>query len=167
MVNGAVSGANSNTQSRCTEQRLTWIADRGHEWLEVPYREVKHLLPQFKDYSFIAFNENKRDLMVYIEGDYHSLIYLADQMVRGGNERNFNKAFYDATRNAETIEVDRLEDYLNVVDRNHWRILDDPYALSNYAEWDRTCSKGINNCGRSGCLSCGNAGEIIAHEWIA
>ena len=162
------SGATLNTQAikkRCTETRLTWISDLGHEWLEVPYREVKHLLPQLTHYSFISFNEKKRDLMVYIEGDSHSLIFLADQHVNGGNELNFNQEFHNAALNAETINVDRLEDHLNVIDRNDWRISDDHYALSNYAEWDRTCSKGITNCGRSGCMSCGNAGEIIAHEW--
>ena len=164
------SGATLNTQAitkRCTEQRLTWVADLGHEWLEVPYREVKHLLPQLTHYSFISFNEKKRDLMVYIEGDTHAMIYLADQHVTGGNENNFNQEFHEAAKNAEVVNVDRLEDHMQVVDRKDWRIKSDHYSLSNYATWDRDCSQGITNCGRSGCDSCNNAGEIIAQEWIA
>ena len=153
------SGATLNTlptKKRCTETRLTWISDLSHEWLEVPYREVKHLLPQFKHYSFISFNEKKRDLMVYIEGDSHAMIYLAD---RYGDDMP-----HQALANAETINVDRLEDHMQVVDRNDWRIR--RYLYRNYATWDRDCSQGITNCGRSGCDSCNNAGDIIAHEWI-
>ena len=156
------SDATLNTQAikkRCTETRLTWVADLGHEWLEVPYREVKHLLPQLTHYSFISFNEKKRDLMVYLEGDTHAGIYLAD---RYGDDMP-----RQALSNAETINVDKLEDRMEVVDRKDWRIKADGYALSNYAKWDRDCSQGITNCGRSGCDSCNNAGEIIAHEWIA
>jgi len=156
------SDATLNTQAikkRCTETRLTWVADLGHEWLEVPYREVKHLLPQLTHYSFISFNEKKRDLMVYLEGDTHAGIYLAD---RYGDDMP-----RQALSNAETINVDKLEDRMEVVDRKDWRIKADGYALSNYATWDRDCSQGITNCGRSGCDSCNNAGEIIAHEWIA
>lgn len=155
------SGATLNTQAtkkRCTETRLTWIADLGHEWLEVPYREVKHLLPQLTHYSFISFNEKKRDLMVYIEGDTHAGIYLADRYGQAKNQQEIFDKY-------ETINVDRLEDHMQVVARGDWRIKADHYSLSNYATWDRDCSQGITNCGRSGCDSCNNAGEIIAHEW--